>query len=657
MLGTCKSNATSVLASFAILKSLSDEKKYQSSYQILREFIRYIITSDSLYSFTAVEMKTLLTEYFDFSIPEAVIKTALKHMDGITLDHQIYSAAIEEIAANSIFEIKKKEADDYASNTIRLLSEYISEKTDNAPIKESKLIQELANFLIDGLPSSSSQYTDFIGEFLLKKENDKTFQAGLDKICEGSILYMGLSHNIGETGSIAKPLSLYLSTEILFSLMGYNGEIYQQFANDFYDQIRLANAGGKNKITLYYFAETEQEIDEFFGAAKEIVNGKKSNLLDKPAMKKITDGCSTSSDVAIKQSDFFYKLQHSFGIKKDPCRNYYDEIMFSSTLDYFEYDDEDDKKKKKDMALKFISHINKLRKGNRYQNDIDSEYLIVTNTKATLEISKEQSEILRNEEGLETISNFAVSLDRITSLLWYKLGNGFSEKEFPKSISAILKARIVLSSKIARNAKQEYVKAQTQYKEGQLTEEQATARIIMLRNKPLLPEELQRDNIDEIMDFSPEYLSRYEEQYKNTQKALEEKETLIEAMRNDTSKQISEKDAQIASQKSIIKNKDAENNKLRNELESYHREKEALMAKKENRKNRWKFVWSIVWKILILVGASAIAITINKYCSKTLGIISFVIDFFGLLYALWTVFKKDKAKYLSKHEDSNTNQK
>ena len=68
------------MASFATLKSLSDVKKYQSPYQILREFISYIIVSDSLYSFSAVEMKNCLNSHFSFSIPEAVVKTALKNI-------------------------------------------------------------------------------------------------------------------------------------------------------------------------------------------------------------------------------------------------------------------------------------------------------------------------------------------------------------------------------------------------------------------------------------------------------------------------------------------------------------------------------------------------------------------------------------------------
>ena len=43
-----KHNSTAILASFATLKSLLDEKKYKSSYQVLQEFIHYIIVIGAL---------------------------------------------------------------------------------------------------------------------------------------------------------------------------------------------------------------------------------------------------------------------------------------------------------------------------------------------------------------------------------------------------------------------------------------------------------------------------------------------------------------------------------------------------------------------------------------------------------------------------------
>ena len=258
-----KRNSTSVLASYATLKSLSDEKKYQSPYQILREFIRYIITTDSLYSFSSVEMKNHLNEHFGFSIPEAVVKTSLKGMDGVSLSEGIYSVAFSEIETDPLFEEKKKEADDNESYIIQLLSEYISSRTGNVSVDKEKLNNDLVHFLTEDQSVYSNSYTELIGEFVLINEHDKDIQRRLDDIREGSVLYIGLSHNIAETGSIKKPLSLYLGTEILFGLAGFNGEIHHQFALDFFAQVRLANSSGSEKITLYYFSEIKREIDEF----------------------------------------------------------------------------------------------------------------------------------------------------------------------------------------------------------------------------------------------------------------------------------------------------------------------------------------------------------------------------------------------------------
>lgn len=673
-------STSSVLASYATLKSLSDEKKYQSPYQILREFIRYIIIFDALYCFSAVEMKNRLTKHFSFSIPEAVVKTSLKNMDGVSLDHGTYSVTVAELGSDSVFEDKKKEADDYESCIIRMLSEYISNRTGNTGIDEDILTQELARFLTEDVSLRYMKYTDLIGEFVLKNEHDKEIQDGLNRIREGSILYIGLCHSIGEIGSITKPLTLYLGTEILFSLAGYNGEIFQQFANDFYDQVRTANSGKYKKITLQYFSDIRKEIDEFFGTASEIVEGRRYRLLDKPAMKAITDGCSTSADVDVKKSDFYHLLQYSFGIIEDPHDDYYDEEHFSSNLESFEYEDEADKNKKKETAIKLISHINKLRNGNRYHSDIDSEHLIVTNTKATLLISKEQADNIKAAEELDHICSFAVSLDRITSLLWYKLGNGFAQKTFPSSVNAVLKARVVLSSSIAKKAEKAFSEVKSQFEAGIITENQVAARIITLRKKPALPEDLQGDDIDEIMDFSPEYLSRYEEQFKSNQNALKEKDEVIESLKADTQKTISEKDATIASQEgiikenakiiealkadtsekdaailskdTIIKGKDDENAKLAEKLKEYQNKEAAAARNRELQKNRWKFAWSIIWKIIILGVLTWVAIVLeNKYQSKIPMYFSAGVNVLGVAFTLWSALKKDKEKYLIEKEE------
>lgn len=650
-----KTKTTSIMASFATLKSLSDAKQYQSPYQILSEFINHIILSDSLYSFSAVEMKNRLNSHFCFSIPEAVVKTSLKNVSGAILADGIYTISKTEVCTDELFEETKKESDEYESCIIQLLSEYVSVRTGNTMISEETLSKELACFLVEDETSYTTKYSELIGEFVLKNEQNKEIQEGLNKIRQGSILYIGLSHSIGETGSITKPLTLYLGTEVLFSLVGYNGEIFQQFADDFFAQVRTANSGKTKKITLHYFSEIKKEIDDFFGTASEIVEGKRHRLLDKPAMKAITDGCHTAADVDVKKSDFYHKLQYAFGITEDPQDNYYGEENFTSNLESFDYDDEDDKKKKKETAVKFISHINKLRNGIRFHSDIESEYIIVTNTKATLLISQELSEEIKANEGLDKICNFAISLDRITSLLWYKLGNGFSKNDYPSSVNAALKARIVLSASIARNAEREFAKIKKEYADGLIDDDQATSRIITLRNKPVLPEDLQGDDIDEIMDFTPEYLSRYEEQVKKNQKDLKEKEEVIENLKADSEKKLSEKDETIATQANVIKNSSEENAQLRDELNKYHQKEAAALRKKNRRRNILRFIWSIVWKLGVLIGLTAFAIYLESKCNSKIPMyISMVVNAVGAIYTLWSALKRDKEKYLKNNSETVT---
>ncbi len=650
-----KTNRTSIMASFATLKSLSDVKKYQSPYQILREFINYIIVSDSLYSFSAVEMKNCLNSHFSFSIPEAVVKTALKNMPGANLTDGIYTISKADLRSDELFEKTKREADEYETRIIQQLTEYISVRTGNNTISDEILSQELAYFLVEDVSSHSTKYAEFIGEFVLKNEQNKEIQECLNRIRQGSILYIGLSHSIGETGSIKKPLTLYLGTEVLFSLAGYNGAIFQQFANDFFAQVRIANSEKSKKITLRYFSEIKKEIDDFFGTASEIVECKRVRLLDKPAMKAITEGCQTAADVDVKKSDFYYELQYGFGITEDSRNDYYCEENFTSNLESFDYDDEEDKRKKKETAIKLISHINKLRNGNRFCSDIEAEHIIVTNTRATLLISKEQADIIKASEGLDSICNFAVSLDRITSLLWYKLGNGFSQSKFPSSVNAALKARIVLSASIARNAEKEFSRIKKEYADGIIDDDQVAARIITLRNKPVLPEDLKGDDIDEIMNFTLEYLSRYEEQIKNNQKALSEKEAVIESLKADSERKLSEKDETIAAQANTIKDSSEENALLRDELNKYHLKEAEALRKKNRWRNILRFIWSIVWKLGVLVGITALAIYLESKCNSKIPMyISMGVNAVGVIYTLWSALKKDKEKYLKKDSGKST---
>ncbi len=626
------SSSTSVLASFATLKSLNDSKKYINSYQILAEFIKYIIDAQNLYVFSAVEMKNRLKSVFGFDIPEAVVKTASKSLPFITKEKGTYVVDTGSFTSDHTFEQAKAIAEQTNAGTISLLKNYIISKLSEECIDDETLTQDLIAFLVDDQQKTSGQYTDLISEFVLTNANNKDVQAALKTIREGSILYIGLNYNINETGSLTKKLTLFLDTEVLFSLVGFNGEVYRQLAEDFYSQIKSANANG-TKIVLRYFSEVKREIKSFFNSAKMIIE-RKMIPFNTVAMRAILNSCVTTSDIDIKESDFFYSLQYHYGILEDEHDNYYAEESEQYNLESMEYTANEQACE----SWKFISHINKLRKGALFTNNFDAEFLIVTNTKSTLNISHEQTEIDKKQNELEYSSDYAVSVDKMTNSLWYKLGNGFGTKNYPCNVNMILKARTVLASTISHNILEVYNEAKEQKQNGVITSDQFAARIITLRKKPILPEEIDADSIDEIMDFSPDFLSRYEEEINSNKAALQEKEN-----------ELRKRDETITRQDQLIQEQNIKTENLESKLAEFHKAEERRERRKENVKRFFRFSLCLAWKFAII----AVITLLASYClgernSSVRIYVCRAIELLGLLLTILSAVKKDFRKYFPK---------
>ena len=284
-------SSISVLASFATLKGLSDAKKYSNAYQILAEFIDYIIKTEKLYVFSSIEMKNRLKSQFGFTIPEAVIRATLKKIAYITLSNGIYTADIETMICDDSFEKIKNTTESENFGIMQLLSAYIKESTPGKEIIHEDLERDFIAFLVDDQEKGPGCYTTQIGEFILKNEDNVNIQSSLRAIKEGSILYIGLNYNMNETGSLTKELTLFLGTEVLFGLAGYNGEIHKQLALDLFSLIQSSNLNSK-KIKLRFFPEVKREIDGFFSSAESIVDGKLT-AFDTAAMSAIINNCDT----------------------------------------------------------------------------------------------------------------------------------------------------------------------------------------------------------------------------------------------------------------------------------------------------------------------------------------------------------------------------
>lgn len=646
------------LASYALLKALTDSKEYNNQYEILAEFIRYIISERKLREFYLIEIQNYLMEEFSFTIPQAAIKTSIKHIKECKKSGERY------VIDNTVIDIKG--FSDIQNNTIQM-NQKIIEKLYEYALQEDKDISKdvledvFIKYIIDDSLNTNAKYTEIISKFLILNEEEKDFQRQISEIREGSILYCGLTYNMTELGSIRDYLTLFLDTEVLFNIVGYNGEFYQTLTQDLLTQIKTANKG-QQRIKLRYFQEVRQEIEGFFKSAEYAVLGK-GELIQNTAMRAIINGCGSVSDVRNKQADFFNKLQYTFGIIQDEKTDYYSEEDYKYNIESIPIGFDNDEKTNE--AVKFISHINKLRKGINGEDYTKCKYLLVTETKRIQEISN----VLRKGNSC----CYALPTSVITNILWFKLGCGFSKKDYPANVNASYKARGIISGILSSAVSQAYEEIKRDYCEGKLTKEQVADRIVMLRDKTPLPDRIKSDNLDELLDFSSEAVDKYEQGIKANVIKIEEQKKIITQLaeqneagldenarlKNDLSRisdevkqkdeEIIQKDEHIVAQNQLIESKEAE-------LEYYREEERKRNEAKLKKSKIFKFILEVVIKFVVFI-IVVIVLTklLKKFAPELNDGIGYCIDAVGIvLFIVSTISSTKKKIYDNDKDDKKT---
>ena len=153
-----------------------------------------------------------------------------------------------------------------------------------------KVFRAFSNYLLDN--DYSEEYSDLISAFIVTNEKDIYFKEILNSVREGLILYQGINYtdNISQLGHWNTELTIYLSTEHLFSCIGFNGVLYQEIFEDFFRLVLEINIKDKKKsksrnlIQLRYLKETKDEVDYFFSSAESIKKGYKKLDPSKLAM-------------------------------------------------------------------------------------------------------------------------------------------------------------------------------------------------------------------------------------------------------------------------------------------------------------------------------------------------------------------------------------
>ena len=295
-----------LLASLAVFRELYN--KDIDIYSIIAQFLCDIIKTHSLNNFDISQISELFNSSFEFDIPIPVIKSALQKIEYLKKEGGKYIIDVNKKKENTPTEVIDRTNNIKESHNVIFneLSTYIEDKkkTKLSERETKELHNNFCNYLLE--ENIDDKYLEYISSFIIKNQKDKDFLEKISTIREGVILYSGLkytndSYILNQFGNWRKELNIFLDTEIIFHLAGYNGELYKQFAEDFMKFVYEINKNNqknkKNLINLLYFPEVKEEIESFFAKAQYILEGK-DNLNPKvTAMTEIINGCSEKADL------------------------------------------------------------------------------------------------------------------------------------------------------------------------------------------------------------------------------------------------------------------------------------------------------------------------------------------------------------------------
>lgn len=505
-----------LVASVALFSELYNNEQEVHILDILAEFIKGAVVSENKWSVTVTELVSLLEKVYGFKkIPDSVIKTTLKNRLKDIVTHSNNGYWNFNSSIKSDFEKIDKEYQtilNKQNSIINGLKNFVQRKiTRELSDDESKLlIENFNNYLLDN--SYSEKYSKYISAFVVSNQDRPDFIENLNLIREGIVLYQGIRYtaNINELGKWSDELTIYLSTEHLFNAVGYNGLLYKEIFEDFYQLVTEINYSNKDKSTgsiikLKYFEETKNEIDTFFQTADQILRGKVTLDPSKPAMISILEGCSSPKDLVTKRTKFDSELTKKGILYETNSQSIYTHAEYvvedSSILQELKEDSERKGRyfdeNTSALFLKIFTKVNSLRKGQSKLKFEKIRYIFMTENRFALYLAHNYSVKFENQD-----IPFAKDIDFITNKFWFKLKKGFSDStKVPTSFDVVTKAQIILSSHINQSVYQEYTNLQQKISEGLLDKEEAAEIYLNLKEKTNKPEEVTINNLDKSLDF------------------------------------------------------------------------------------------------------------------------------------------------------------
>ncbi len=615
------------LASLALFSQLYDEKKDIIS--VIVDFMEISVIHHKDRIVDQVSLNEYLKDDYGFDIPKAVVESAIRKANFLTRAPKLkVSYIVDDSKLNidrSSCETRIADINGEVTQVIDKLRKSLIDKrfVNIDDISDSDLKRALCTFLIE--EDHSSELSQQIEQFVILNPELKPI---LQKVVQGSIIFMGLSYNSKpiEYTVIERDLIIYLDTELLFFMAGYDGETFRGLFKEFYDVVSEINRlnyakKGRDLIRLRYFPEIKDEINGYFSAAESIVSGRKRLDTSRSAMSYIVKSAKNPSDVITMQADF-WRLANNFSIKEEEYNEYYlpknksFNIESVELLDSVPGEDVD-----KENNLRYLNYVN-IRRGGQFQMEFKRMgYVFLTQTQVALQLSR----IIRNNG--QTNVPLAFTLGELTTRLWLGLNRGFNPSATLKNFDVIVKAQIAFAKRANQSVEKRY-KAFMESSED-YSREEVVSRIAALRFMvPTRPEEMTTDNEDIL-------------QTNDLEAFIEDK--ICEIKQKDSL--IKEKDTEInelKSYKELADTKQKENTELRERI----RKGNLMVFKKETsdwqgirrgflkKKMRRRYVKSIIVAVFLLLSMAVVIVEFTRKKVWGGGVLAAVIVLYELAFDL-----------------------
>lgn len=523
---------TQKIAAVVLFKDL--HAKQMDVYDVLAAFISGVIVKKGISRFTTVDMGKDLEEFFGFdSIPQNVIKNAIKRTDITYYKDGYYnvkrdSAFCESGSIGYSLEEEIAKNDKIINNACRFIEEKRGEEL--TAIEREEITRSFCSFLLDS--KCESKYIAEVASYIISLEGTED-QKRIEEITEGVYQYAALTYNedISKIEKLRNDITIFLDTEALLSLGGFHGEVHKLYIDEMLKLISEINEKTRKRyMSVKYMDYVKQEIDDVFHSAIFYVQGK--NFYTRDAGESIAEGCKTVEDVMEKRANFYARLK-SKGIIEFKFPDRYSNVNDSFNLEgdggLQELVSEEITEKDIEKGAKRVSDINKLRKGIQYKNFEEIKYVFVSDNGKVQAVNSYYCKELNSY-------NFVMGCSKMTNILWLKMNKGLSSAVLPKSLEAITRSRVVVSSFTSAKMRNEMRVMNSKIETGELEQGALYEMLIDFKNYAKRPEEITTDSLDINLHYIESDMKTYGEElslYKNeAEEERKKKGNIVEAFKS-----------------------------------------------------------------------------------------------------------------------------